>query len=340
MGLAVRTAAIGEILESLEAAGIGISRVTSTDLLALWRVRNGRKFDYDYCLIDHAGRSDAFRLNGDRPTGWYSAPGEGALGQLADALAADQLLSPAESGQPTACLIGEVTPEGQTQLEERTGIHVAESVRSSPIALAAASAADDRAGWVDFRRGGLAPKNPWGRSRGLLAAVVVLALLLPAVLAGAMVWRANRYDAAAEQHTQRQHELYRKLYTNTTIPTDVRSRLTSELARLSAISGAGLAETPVAPNALECLRRVCGSLPPAMRLRISYAHVGPREILLDGQTRTHSDAEILAQAVHRAGFSVEPPRTESLVRGGVTFTIIAKPRAAVATAQPAKGVAP
>jgi hypothetical protein len=52
------------------------------------------------------------------------------------------------------------------------------------------------------------------------------------------------------------------------------------------------------------------------------------------QARGGSDAEVLSQSLHQFGFSVEPPRTET-VAGGVSFTLTGKPAEAKAASAPA-----
>ncbi len=342
MGLAVETQKVAALVEALAAAGVEVAGIVPTALAALWRWRtrgNGPCAE-DYCLVGRADRADAFRLDGDRPVAWYCGSGS-SPDELAGALSTDQLLSPAESARPTACVLGEIDPDVLSGLAGQAGLEVRRAEARSAVQLAAEAGADDeRAGWVDFRRDGLAARNPWGRSGALLRLVAVLGMLLPAVLAGACYWRTTQFRAATDAQLQRQRGIHREIHPTGSVPADVRSRLESELARLSAVSGAHLAETAAAVGALDCLRQVCTGLPRPVRLRISQLRVDPRAILLEGQARSHTDAETIARSLSRAGFAMDPARTEILVRGGVSFTITGKPVVTTAAAGSAGGASP
>jgi len=53
--------------------------------------------------------------------------------------------------------------------------------------------------------------------------------------------------------------------------------------------------------------------------------VDPSSILIEGQARSHGDAEIIARSLSRAGLPTDPPRTERLAGRGVSFTLTGSP---------------
>jgi hypothetical protein len=108
---------------------------------------------------------------------------------------------------------------------------------------------------------------------------------------------------------------------------------------LSGVSGTGF-ELPAQASALDTLWRITDNLPPAIRMRITDIQLDPAGVVLEGQTRSHSDAELISRTLKQGNFEVDPPRTERLVAGGVAFTIVARLSGAKpgGKPQPAQGV--
>jgi hypothetical protein len=104
----------------------------------------------------------------------------------------------------------------------------------------------------------------------------------------------------------------------------VKSRLKSELTRLSGLSGAN-SELPERASALESLRLITSSLPANVRLRILEMRLDPSGVYVEGQVQNHSDAELIVKALKKAGLDMTSPRTEQLAGGGVSFTLLGKP---------------
>lgn len=85
----------------------------------------------------------------------------------------------------------------------------------------------------------------------------------------------------------------------------------------------------------QCLRR----LPTDLRYRLVELRIDGDKLYLEGQTKSHSDAEMLATALRRAvpspepkpgktnptspGFVVEPPRSDQMPDGTVAFSLVA-----------------
>ena len=320
LGVAVETDRVGEILDRLMAAGIDVPYVCATGLLALWQLVHSGGAEADYVLLTEGGEVNVFRMADRAPTAWRTSAAE--AGPLAECLRAELLAEPAEVDQPTGRIIRPLP--AAVSAAARAGVALVEAESAEPIALAARAAArrlaGEPAGWVHFRRDALAEPDPWGRLGRLLRAAAVLTVLLLAALAGSFYWRGMQYDAAARSLEARQVSQFHRVYPNQAAPPNVKSRLRSELALLSGVRGAGI-ELPDRPTALETLRRIAANMPPSLRLRIIEWRIEPSGIVLEGQVRQHTDAELIVRSLKQGGFDVDAPRTERLVRGGVAFTL-------------------
>lgn len=182
-------------------------------------------------------------------------------------------------------------------------------------------------------------------NRALVAAVIGLSCIMTGLL-----WRSHHYSAIAEISEARQNQLFSQLLPGHAMPLAIRPYLESEEHRLQDLAGQG-ANLPKRPSALlvlyETLRRLPAAaieadqsvgpasnpLPGAgvgaagqpreeVRYQLVEARFEPQEVFLDGQARSHGDADILATALRaHSGFQVDPPRTERLGDQGVGFSI-------------------
>jgi len=180
------------------------------------------------------------------------------------------------------------------------------------------------AGWVDLRRGDLAPANRWGKLSGPADLAAALILVLAAVLGGMFYLRATQYESTAGASQRRQRDTYVALYPGRSAPLNVKSALASELRRLSGVRGINT-DIPAEPSALDSLRGIVAALPRAMRIRIVRVRLDPNSICIEGQARDHTAAQITCRGLLAAGFAMDPPRTEHLAGGGVAFTLTGRP---------------
>ena len=323
LGVAVETNRLAAVLEALTAAGAEPVVACPTALLALWQICRGGAA-WDYVVLADERSVELFRLHDGQPVTWYTLPPKAA--DLLRCLRADQLARDA-TADASVRLVGRcdglqeaLSHEAGLRLDAQEGLTSAE-----PAALAAAGAlTGERAGWVDLRRDALAAPDPWRRVGRLVSSAVVLALLLPLLSAGAAYWRATRYDASVQDARRQAEAVYRQLNRlppEAPIVFKVRQRLEAELRRLAGVSGAA-GQLPRQPNALETARKVVAGLPKGMRVRIVELNVEPGQISIEGQTTTHGDAEAIRAGLIRAGLNVEPPKTERLAAGGVSFTLV------------------
>lgn len=329
LGVAVQTARIRELLDALSQAGIEVSAICPMALLAAWGGMT-RCQGSDYILVGTARTLDLLRMREGAPVAWYTLPADGE--ELRRNIIADGLADPVASEQPSACLIAE--PEALPPVEKgATVLKFTLREDQPPLAVATRAAAElltgKPAGWVDLRRDALALPGFLTEGGRALRAAVALALLLPAALTAAMLWRGSQYDHIATQAYEAQSSAFRELYPDRPAPAMVKRQLQSELTRLVAVSG-GSAGLPNSVSALETLRLLAGSLPPKVRVRILELRIAPKEAFIQGQTLSHGDAEQVRSALVSVGFVMEPPRTETLAEGGVAFTLTGAPPAPAA----------
>ena len=157
----------------------------------------------------------------------------------------------------------------------------------------------------------------------MAAAAVLLALSV----AGAMQWRGRQYQALGRQYVQQQAAVFREAMPGQRVPASIKARLTSERRRLEALGGEVDGAAPAAGvSALAHLRAVLANLPADVRWRILDLNIQSSLIRVDGQALSHADAEGVASQLRQAGlYEVDPPKTQALRDGGVSFVFLARP---------------
>ncbi len=339
LGVAVETAPVRGLLDRLAQVGVETEVICPTAFLALWQIARQADTRADYVLLGFADHVDVFRMADSQPVAWYVAPPDAA--EVARAVQVDLLTHPADADAGTGLVAGPLEAGFLDAVGAATGVacrQVAESSCVTPAAQATPAALNgEGAGWVNLCRDGLATANRLRRLRRPIGAAVALALVLLAVVSAGAWWRGRLYRAESDRLVEAQQAIFSRLYPNTSVPIGVRRWLASEASRLAGLSGAG--ETlPKTPAALDALRHVAQGLPTDLRFRLVDLRIEPAEIFLEGQARSHADAEAVARGIAKAGpFTMEPPRTESLVKGGVAFTLAGKQAATPAAPKPKGG---
>ncbi|MCY2929859.1 MAG: hypothetical protein NTV86_10275 [Planctomycetota bacterium] len=324
LAVAVETAAAQAIVEAFTHAGIQVEALCPTALLAAWEACRARPTPPDYVLLQAGPRVDVVRLVEGRPVAWHNVPHSPE--ELTRCLGIDLLSNPIEREQPTALAAGDAT--GRLTALLRDHAIAGEAIESPVAALAWRAAAHvlagGQAGWVNLRRDALAPPHPWRPVAGLvrLAAGLALALVLTAV--GACLVRGWMCQGLIARAQEKQASIYARLYPNTAAPANIKSRLRSQGALLAGVSGLGQ-DVPDPPSALDQLRTIAEHLPRTVRLRITEIRIEPGTVMIDGQARSHGDAELITQSLRKAALALDAPRTETLADGGVGFAILARP---------------
>ncbi len=327
VGFAVRTSEVEAIIENLSEVGIEVSAICPAALLALRGGIDSKENPADYAIVIGCDTANVFTVDTQgAPTSWQSAGSDNS--SIARMLEANLLIRPAASAPARAELLGSVDPELPPTLTKLTGIECYQRYEKSALELACDGAIEilkgETTGLVNLRTGHLALGSVWSELAGKLKTAAVLSIVLGGMICGMFILRAQRYDALTLQLTQSQQMHFSRLYPERNVPLLVRKYLASEAKRLSGVKGAGQ-ELPHRPNALETLATLAVNMPTDIRMRATGIRIGPREIIVQGQSLTHSDAELIAGALRNGGFDIEPPKTESLESGGVTFTLVGRP---------------
>jgi len=362
MGLAVQTDQVRPILDALGDSGVEVAAICPIAMLALWQAGRDAKDTPPLALLASDAHVDLVRLEQGKPVVWHSlGPDSNSDSQkLLNCIRTELLVNPLATGaddeqsdaqtpnqpqtqKPRARLIGTLDEATADALRQDGNVDLAPTDDEPPLALAARAAgaalAGRGAGWVDLRRDDLAPTNAWQRIARPLKLATALALVLLAVLAATFTWRANQYDDLARSCEKQQADLFITLHSHRTVPVNVTSALRSEARRLAGVRGCTGSDLPPQLDALACLRRIITAMPKSVKLRIFDVRIGAAGILIEGHARNHTGAEVYAQSLRRLGLRVDPPRTESLARGGVAFTLAAKPADPGSQQPPAAAVA-
>jgi len=334
LALAVETAPMQAVIDALGKAGIEVASICPTAMLALWHYQATGRWTGEYAVIVDG---DAVHLFGmtprGRPATWTTtAP---RTGDVLAALGADVLAHRSDDSRPVVRLLGQ-WPDELAEAMRARGDFDTQAPDQTPALLAAAKTAaalatGRNAGWVDLRRDALAPTDAWASLTRPLAVAVLLTIVLLVAVAGMCLWRQGQCDTLTDGHKRLQRDQYARLYPGRGTPVNVKSALASEHRRLAGVHGTDIA-APNQTHAINTLTDLLAALPPALRLRIVEIRLSASGLLVEGQTREHTDAQLIAQAIGRVGFDVDPPRTEKLARGGVSFTITGKVRPEAAMA--------
>jgi len=314
------------LIQSLEAADVPVCSIVPAPLLALQGrppKQTGAHNGSSQLIFVGAsvGKSyvDLFRMEDDRPAAWRIC--EPTAAALLRETKLEAIRSAKETRLLDLCTGEPLATNGPT--------HAATRCDPEAINLAAArSAASVVEGrllpWIELRRDALAAPHALRRIQRPLSFAIVALLLLLTTIAAAFWWRARHYDALTASHRTLQLAAYREVLPQGSEPIDLVSRLASEERRLKGLRGHDDGEAPPEQiSALELLYRTLVSLPDDLRFRVTELRWESDKLYMEGQARSHADAEALAKALRQAArFTIEPPRSEQRPSGqGVTFTI-------------------
>ncbi len=318
---------INPLVEALQNAGIAVEAICPAALLALQqRAGSGEPFDAGAYLWGDGGELDLFFVEGAMPVEWYHLPEE------ADAIAL-RITKAMDAGQtPFRLELIQVVPLLGDELSKLKDVEVNAAPDASLFAAAANMAHAVRGGasvaWFDLTRDPASGANQYARYRAPLTAAAVAAVLFLAVVFSALFWRASHYQRMAQMYANEQRAVYQEVFPGQSIPLDPASRLASEERKLRLAGGqvpGGSQHRPL----LVLLRETLIRLPSDVRFRVAELRLDPETLSLQGQARSHADADAVATALRRDGdFTVDLPRTEQVAGGLVRFTIGGAPAAA------------
>ncbi len=323
LAAAARADRLIDIVDRLEAAGVMVQLVSPAAALAL-QAQAADPPDHRRCFLaaDLDGRIELAALDAGTPASWQSLPQDPAA--FVRALRAELLGDP--PAEPAELVMLGLNGDFLAAASAVNGLQVR---HAEPVDLAAArGAADALRGrvrpWFDFRRGPLGPADRLRPVRRPLTACAAAAAVLLATMAGALLWRARGHRRLAGDHAARQADVFHQAFPGQRLPPSVGHRLESEARKLGRVRTV-TADMPGRRCALDALRDALVGLPAGVHWRILEIQIDPARMVLEGQARSHADAEKIAAALRAAGrFDVDPPRTERLESGAVAFAITAR----------------
>lgn len=337
LGVCVPTQKLSAIIAACESAGLGVGGICPAALLtAGWAAHADPDLDAVLAGVEGPGgvvQYDLVELQAGGPVKWWwLAEDESAVWRHVDAMVvSDRPMRLAAVGCPAA-LRERVRADARITLTAHDGV---DSIQAASAQMARILQAGQKP-WVDLRTGALAVSGGARRTGPALGALVASVALLLACVGGVMLWRGRQYESLGERFVREQAAVYRQAMPGQPVPGRIKGRLQSERQKLAGLGGQGLesggqASASTAGSALVGLRDILKSLPADGRCRILEISIQSGLLRVDGQAQAHGDAEALTSALRASGvYDVEPPKTQSLREGGVSFTFTASAKGGVA----------
>ncbi|MCC6680512.1 MAG: hypothetical protein IT445_06375 [Phycisphaeraceae bacterium] len=212
------------------------------------------------------------------------------------------------------------------------------------------------AAYIDLRRGQLARGDRIHRVQTPFYAAVAATIVLLLSICATSLWRGHQYTLMVQEMQNSQQELFHQAFPDQKVPAGIVARLRSEHRKLAAMSGQG-EQLPDWHSSLDSLHRTLTSIAYLMgghtfgapgsskgskggeglRFRVLELRLDRDDLYLDGQARSHSDADRIASTMRSDGqFVIDPPRTENLPDKGIAFTLVGKLNSAMVSPAPEK----
>lgn len=325
LAVAARTDSISDLVEKLSVRAVSIRFVAPAVLVAVQaHLAQSTKHPIAGALwVSEEGAGDLLILEGGRPKDWVHFPD--VFGELQAELAFRTL----KEGKDFPITAYVATEQQKTSLNLLRSVTFTETVVSGPMPLekqALAALEPLRAGRAEPL---LQLTSGWSQNRVILRplrrdwAVLQLTGIL---LLGSLVWFNARQAIAVRDATAQlqasQEDVFREVFPDARLPRGIRTRLESELKKLSGARG-GENERLGEQSSLPILHQLLSALPREMRFRLLEIRVGPQRIDLTGEVREYTDADKLANSLRAQGLLVKPPTSQRLPEQGVSFRLVA-----------------
>lgn len=325
LGVCAELNRLQPIVLALEAAGVAVGDICPMALLAAGSVARQQP-EASAVLLEQASDCDLIEFRDHRPVRWSWLPdSQGVQDHLADW----------SRTAGTRARLAVLSSAGGCEIAAPPDVHVTRSeVDLDLVAADEASRVLSGAAlpWIGLRRDALAATHRAEGYRHPIGILLAAAVVLLACVTVAAQWRGHRYHRLADMGAVRQAETFHRAFPEQPAPHDIVARLASERRKLAGIGGQSTEDrslSPLPPSALAHLRRVLAALPRDIRYQLVDLSLSPGLIRIDGTARSHAEAEAIAVALRSGGYEVEPPKTQALDGGGVTFLFTAKPRDAM-----------
>lgn len=300
--VAIETARWREIADAFESAGIPVSAIVPSAVLATRSVcKNFRFTDAFDLLLVRQSQCDLLKVRSETIIGWKHTQLE------ATQLRRNKLLD--ADGFNRVVVVGADESQASVIQQQYGEVQDISGTVESHVADGAEMLfAKDSQRWFNLRRDQLGPSDPLRpiQSHLRLVTIATLACLL-AVIAGGW-WRTQRIENEIAEVRNRQSELFAEAFPNTRIPGALLRRVRSEHARVVGSRGVS-SQIDLPQSAPEILRTLLKAFPSDVRFRIERLQILNGTVDIDFQVRVPTDAGKLAIALESAGFDVKPPVT-------------------------------
>lgn len=164
-----------------------------------------------------------------------------------------------------------------------------------------------------------------GLRRPLIATCLSIAVLCVASIIG-LIYKAGQYQRQTDKNQQQAIKLFNETLDNQLPPTStaaMRMRLNSQHRLLLGLQGKATdTNLLTAESAYIRFSQLLSNLPRQLRFNLHTIQLDTRQLYLEGTTRSHSDAEKIAQATgNMPNITFASPKTENIKDKGVTFRL-------------------
>lgn len=310
LAVAVEWEPLAAFLAKLEEAGVAISAIIPLALLAVAQhIKTDEAPIGHVLLLDHDSAIDLVVIDDRRPVKWLWLPSSGPL------LGRELRQLALETGKPAEVVAYGLDEAQVDELEQDEAVANVTAHDALPRVIAAAAAEEIAEGrsepLVDLKRGPFGQRRQNTALRRYRVVLQAAAAVLLLVTASMLYYRGQTAERMADTAAARQADVFHEVFPTSKVPVGVRSRLESELAKLQGLQGSDTA-LPESVSAIRILHRLLSSLPTDRRFRLLEIRIEEGRLYLDGEVRSHSDAEALAQRLRAAELDVTSPRTQRL----------------------------
>lgn len=329
LAVACELARLRPLIEALQSAGVSVGHACPAALLAA-EVSGSAA---DAVLIEGADGQQLVELQQGRPAQWWWFADDAPALRRRLMTWADEQHAAGAAARLMRLTADEQSDDPAVQLPQRVQVNAPTQQWQDAAARRGARILDGSASpWIEFRRDSLAAPGRWEVYRHPAAALLVAAVIAFISVFTTAWYRAAEYRELADAHQDAQIALFKQALPEQRVPaTGVKQRLASEYRQLAGVGGhadEALAADELRPvSALYQMWQVLDALPEDVRYRIVDLDVRPDRVRVDGQARSHGDAERLAVALRATGrYEVDAPKTQALREEGVSFVFQARRR--------------
>ncbi len=173
---------------------------------------------------------------------------------------------------------------------------------------------------INLRQGQLGSEQQFSAVAKELGRLKLVAALLLICVSAAFWIRAGHYKPATAGVHMELRGLHKKLFPEKRVPERVGPAIQSYLKQLQGTREPAV-DLPPPAAADVVLERLLKSLPKEMRFRLPEIRIEGQRVYLGGEVRSNGDADLMAAALRKQGFSVDPPRTLRLADRGFSVRL-------------------